>query len=142
MRSKAPLALMEQLVMALVFALAAALCVQAFAAAEGISRTGAARDKAVILVQTAAETLKGSGGDYERTASSLGGAQEGTAWAVYYDEDLAPADSREAAAYILELDPQDAGDGLGAARVGVYPAGDAEPLFGVTVAWQEVDGNG
>lgn len=31
MRSKAPLALMEQMVMVLVFALAAALCLQAFA---------------------------------------------------------------------------------------------------------------
>ena len=31
MRSKAPLALMEQMVMVLVFALAAALCLQSFA---------------------------------------------------------------------------------------------------------------
>ena len=38
MRSKAPLALMEQMVMVLVFALAAALCLQAFALADRISR--------------------------------------------------------------------------------------------------------
>ena len=46
MRSKAPLALMEQMVMVLVFALAAALCLQAFALADRISRQNAERDQA------------------------------------------------------------------------------------------------
>lgn len=47
MRSKAPLALMEQMVMVLVFALAAALCLQAFALADRISRQNAERDQAL-----------------------------------------------------------------------------------------------
>ena len=38
MKSRAPLALMEQTVMVLVFALAAALCLRAFVLADGISR--------------------------------------------------------------------------------------------------------
>ena len=37
MRSKAPLLLMEQMVMLLVFALAAALCLQAFVKSDGLS---------------------------------------------------------------------------------------------------------
>ena len=40
MRSKAPLLLMEQMVMLLVFALAAALCVQAFVKSDAISARG------------------------------------------------------------------------------------------------------
>ena len=45
MRSKAPLVLMEQLVMVLVFALAAALCVQVFVLSDQTSRNYAARDR-------------------------------------------------------------------------------------------------
>ena len=41
-RSKAPLAMMEQMVMLLVFALAAALCLQAFVKSDGMSKRGEA----------------------------------------------------------------------------------------------------
>ena len=58
MRSKAPLALMEQMVMVLVFALAAALCLQAFALADRISRQNAERDQALVAAQNAAEQVK------------------------------------------------------------------------------------
>ena len=59
MRSKAPLVLMEQLVMVLVFALAAALCVQVFVLSDQTSRSHEARDRAVVAAQNAAENLKG-----------------------------------------------------------------------------------
>ena len=58
MKSKAPLALMEQLVMILVFALAAALCMQVFVRAQEISLETARRDEAVVLAQNGAELLK------------------------------------------------------------------------------------
>lgn len=61
MKHKASLLLMEQLVMILVFALAAALCLQVFAKAEEISRETARRDQAVVLAQNAAERLKATG---------------------------------------------------------------------------------
>ena len=61
MRSKAPLALMEQLVMVLVFALAAALCVQVFVLSSRTSRWNESRDRAVVEAQNAAELLKGDG---------------------------------------------------------------------------------
>ena len=67
MRSKAPLTLMEQVLMILVFALAAALCVQVFVFSGQSSRRNEARDRAVLEAQNAAETLKsvGRGGDAE-----------------------------------------------------------------------------
>lgn len=58
MRSKASLFLMEQLVMVLVFALAAALCIQVFVRAEEISLETARRDEAVAVARNAAELLK------------------------------------------------------------------------------------
>ena len=65
MRSKAPLALMEQMVMVLVFALAAALCLQAFALADRISRQNAERDQALVAAQNAAEQVKQVRGDWD-----------------------------------------------------------------------------
>ena len=63
MKSRAPLALMEQMVMLLVFALAAALCLQAFVRSDNISRQSEARDRAAMLVQSAAEAIQSYGGD-------------------------------------------------------------------------------
>ena len=54
MRTKSPLALMEQLVMVLVFALAAALCLQVFVLADKTSRHNADVDNAVLLAQNTA----------------------------------------------------------------------------------------
>ena len=71
-RSKAPLAMMEQMVMLLVFALAAALCLQAFVKSDGMSKRGEARDRAVVLAQNAAEAVRACGGDFEEAAQLLG----------------------------------------------------------------------
>ena len=73
MRSKAPLALMEQLVMVVVFALAAALCVRIFALSDRFSRECEIRDRAVSAVQNAAEALKACRGDYAEASGILGG---------------------------------------------------------------------
>ena len=58
MKSKASLVLMELLVMILIFALCAALCLQAFVGADRISRETALQDDAVLLAQNTAEALK------------------------------------------------------------------------------------
>ena len=58
MKNKTSLLLMEQLVMILVFALCAALCLQCFVAADRISRETGLRDEAVLLAQNTAESLK------------------------------------------------------------------------------------
>lgn len=62
MRHKPPLILMEQMIMLLVFALAAALCLQAFVKSDNISKGSEARDRAVTLCQNVAETMRGNGG--------------------------------------------------------------------------------
>ena len=72
MKSKSPLVMLEQLIMLLVFALAAAMCLQAFALADSQSKTTIARDAAIIEVQQAAEVIKYCGGDMERAAAILG----------------------------------------------------------------------
>jgi len=61
MKSKAPLAMMEQIVMVLVFALAAALCVQAFALSGKISKKTEAENRAAVEAQNVAETMKNGG---------------------------------------------------------------------------------
>lgn len=58
MKSRAYLVLIEQLLMVLVFALAAALCLQGFAKAGEIAAQTARRDEAVLIAQNAAELLK------------------------------------------------------------------------------------
>ena len=70
MRSKVSLQLMEQLVMILVFAVAAALCLQVFAKAKEISVETSRRDQAVILGRNAAQLLKATAGD-EISAENL-----------------------------------------------------------------------
>ena len=68
MKNKTSLLLMEQLVMVLVFALTAALCLSAFVKADQISRETVRRDEAVLLAQNAAQVLKATSGDVERAA--------------------------------------------------------------------------
>lgn len=58
MKHRASLILMEQLVMVLVFALAAAICLSLFVKAEILSRELTRKEEAVILAQSAAELLK------------------------------------------------------------------------------------
>lgn len=127
MKSRASLVLMEQLVMILVFALAAALCLQAFARADQLSRETELRDQAVSLAQNGAETLKACSGDFEEAARLLGGTASGNTLAVHYEKirlemALLPAQIT----------------GLGTAEVNVIDAEAGGVLFALTVGWQEV----
>lgn len=65
MKHKTSLLLMEQLVMILVFAVAAALCLQIFSKSWDISEETARRDTAVILARNAAELLKATDGNLQ-----------------------------------------------------------------------------
>lgn len=144
--SKAPLVMMEQMVMLLVFALAAALCLQAFVRSDALSHRSEARDRAITLAQSAAETIRHSGGDMgnalSQTAQALGGDYaQGLLWADY-DENWAPLSSGSDGAYRLTAQgvPVET-PGLWKAHVQVTE-GDETVLFEIDVAWQEVDGNG
>ena len=140
MKSKAPLALMEQLVMVLVFALAAALCLQVFVLSDQMSRRGEMRDRAVVQVQNMAETLKSCHGNFAESAQALGGTWDGTCWKIGYDRDWQPAEG-DACAYLVRADllREDA-PLLGGAAVSAQAA-DGEILFGIEVFWQEVAGD-
>lgn len=134
MNNKAPLALMSQLLMVLFFALAAAICLQAFAKSDGISKDSANRDAAVLCAQNAAETLKSTHGDLAAAKEILGGNVSGTAWTVAYDADWNVSD---AAAFRMDVLLTDSDvPGLGMAVIKVLNAQGTE-LFSLTCAWQE-----
>ena len=139
MRSKAPLVLIEQAVMLLVFALAAALCLKAFVWADTQSVQCAARDRAMLAAQNAAETLKYCEGDFEQAARIGGGMCDNERWIILYDEDWNV--TGEEHAYSLHAIPVKSGlDLLGQAVVVVYQ-GELE-LAALEVCWQEVVGHG
>lgn len=125
MKSRASLTLMEQLIMVLIFALAAALCLKCFAAAAQTGWETTARDRAVVLAQNGAEVIKATRGDLEETAKLLGGDPEGDALRAEFD------------GCKLEIQKQDSGiPGLGRALVQVIR--EEKVLFSLTAAWQEV----
>jgi hypothetical protein len=141
MKSKAPLALMEQLVMVLVVALAAALCLQAFTLADQISRRNAEQGRALTQAQNAVEMLKNVHGDFEEAARLYGGTWNGLMWGWSLDEDWGIADGTVPLAYHVLVTPTDSAVPLlGTADVSVYTA-DGEQLCSLPAAWQEVDGD-
>ena len=138
-RSKTPLALMEHQVMVLVFALAAALCVQVFVLSDQTSRLGEVRDRALLEAQNAAEALKAGDEDYF-TARSASAGEAG--WSISYDGDWQCVTNADLAAYHLLVLHADSGlDYLWAAQVQVYTA-DGQLLADLPVAGQEVEANG
>ncbi|MCI9263717.1 MAG: hypothetical protein HFF06_04010 [Oscillospiraceae bacterium] len=145
MRSKAPLALMEQMVMLLVFALAAALCLQAFVLSDKLSRREEARSRAAQVCQSAAEAIRHSGGTGEEALSGgaeiLGAEYSDGLLQQTYDRDWEPvagtAWAQADPAYRLTAVAEDGGQlGLGLAQVKVYDVEEEELLFQLEVAWQ------
>lgn len=144
MRSKAPLAMIEHLVMLLVFALAAALCLQAFLWADSHSRENEARDRACLAAQNAAELIKHTDGDaadkLTAAAQTLGGSYAQGLLCVDYDADWRPVSSDGVCRLTARGLPSGV-PGLGLAEVQVTAGGTAEEdltvLFRLEVAWQE-----
>ena len=137
MKSRAPLVMMEQLVMVLVFALAAAVCVRIFALSESLSLENETRDRAVTAVQNAAETLKACRGNYGEASRLLGGTWDGTAWSISYDSGWSPlAEAAEWTFQVLAV-PADSGQELlGTAQV-TASTWQGNELYSLSVAWQE-----
>ena len=129
MKNKSPLMLMEQILMVLVFALAAAFCLRAFILSETLSVRNQLESDAALLAQNAAETLKGCGGDFEEAAALLGGHWDGESWTMSEDGFTLTVKREESAVA-----------GLGKAQVDVASA-EGEHLFALPVAWQEVSGD-
>ena len=142
MRNKAPLAMMEQLVMVLVFALAAALCIQVFVFSAQTSRFNEARDRAVLEAQNAAEALKSGNDEYFSaiTASSNVNAQ----YLLIYDDNWKPipADTAESSGvYRMTVCYTESGrENLWTAEVTVSTV-DGQELIRLPVAGQNWEGN-
>lgn len=86
-RSKAPLALMEQIIMILVFALASAVCLQAFVYSNNLSKTDERRHTAMSKAQQVTEYCKASGGDLETVSETLNGDVTEDGIKIAYPED-------------------------------------------------------
>ena len=86
-RSKAPLALMEQIIMILVFALASAICLQAFVYADHLSRSGEQKHTAMTKAQQVAEYCKANRGDLDQLCEVLSGERTGEGMIIRYPEE-------------------------------------------------------
>lgn len=144
MRSKAPLALMEQMVMLLVFALAAALCIQAFVKSDALSLESQDKSRALLAAQNTAEMIRHIGGDaehaLEEAAQALGGScdrEEGRLILVY-DQDW-KATEGDGAYHLSAYAVPDETPGLERVRIQVFSGDRSErkELFSLEVAWLE-----
>lgn len=136
MKNKAPLSLMEQLIMLLVFALSAALCLQVFVLSDKMSLRFDARDNGVMAVQNAAETMKFHQGNLEQCSQAYGGAVADDRWQIDYDEDWNRVSHAEAAYQVFAVPFETEEPLLGGAEVFAQST-DGEYLFGIDVFWQE-----
>ena len=81
------LLLMEQLLMTLVFALAAALCLRAFALADSLSHRAETRDFVLRQAQNMTELCRADRGDLAAAAAAYGGSWNGSVWRCGWDAD-------------------------------------------------------
>ena len=123
MRSKTPLVLMEQLVMVLVFAMAAAICLQVFGLSDRLSKENEARAEAALLAQNTSEELKASYGEVLLDWEEADG--------IYYMEEEGYRVQVQAAETEIS--------GLRKVELQVWQ--EEEVLFEIPVAWQEVKGD-
>lgn len=149
-RAKAPLILMEQLAMLLIFALSAAVCLRVFAWSQQLSQLTRDRDDAALLCQNTAETLRTQNGDVVETLTEISGVQpgyrDGFGHFIRYGEDWIALDEvSRTCRYTLRVQELDSGvPGLGKAEVEAYrwQGGEMESLFRLETAWQEVSEHG
>ena len=103
-RSKSTLFLMEQLIVILIFAICAAVCVQIFVSSYLTTVESKDRSNALIAAESCAESYKATFGNLAETAELLGGelSPEADAIAVLYDKQWQVCGEADAV-YILRL---------------------------------------
>lgn len=125
-RSKAPLALMEQIIMILVFALASAVCLQAFVYSDRLSKADEQKQSAMVLAQQVTEYCKSSKGNMDWICDVLNG--EVTEGGMRVD------DQEKNMTVSLVLTEQS--EYLQKARVAVCTF-DGEEIYAVDIAYQK-----
>ena len=141
-RSKAPLSLMEQLIMVFVFAFAAAVCLQAFVYSDNLSKNGTAREMAATRATEVAEVCKAYRGDLEQAASRL----EATLVPTDAGNGLEMTYADDGLRVVLDTPTTEtvtADAAIQKAKVSVWEIpkeGQQEeaPIYTMTVAWQTV----
>ena len=135
MNNKAPLTLMEQLIMILVFALAAAICLRMFALANTISSNVAEQEQAVLRVQNTAEALKMFRGDFDMLAESWGGKRTEEGWIIDYDKNWEETVEERPFYTVEAVKLDDEVPLLGSASVTANNR-NGKQLFQIVVSWQ------
>lgn len=134
-RSKNPLALMEQVIMILVFALAAAICVRAFVVARNKSVYAERRDHASLLCQSVANEMKGNYGEISMLSDSWKFVEDADGYVMYFDENW-KASGKEQGYFMLRIRNISRNEYLGKALV-LLETKNKDEVFSLTVAWQE-----
>lgn len=124
MKNKANLAVMEQVIMLLVLAVAAAICIQVFIQAHLTEKQNHLQDMAIQNVQNVAEIIK-STGNLEHTAQKTGGCIENGVLTVQFD------------GFTVTASPVQSDDPLlGRAKVAAF---DEDSIIAqLDICWQEV----
>ncbi|MDD7643224.1 MAG: hypothetical protein PUK75_12275 [bacterium] len=133
--SKAPLVLMEQVIMVLVFALVAALCIQAFVLARTLSVRMTDRDRAMNVSQTLAETVKACGGDTEEVREKLGGETDGERLLFFYDGEWKASDQADAS-FLMVFEKEEGTGFCKNGRITVSDASGEQEISSLHIAWQ------
>lgn len=137
MTKKSVLQLMELLIMVLVFALSACICVRCFVHADQLSRQQEQKTQAMLVAQNAAELLKAESGDLEKAAAQMGGSCQENSWSLLLDASWEPAQDADSAEYMLLVTRQAEGQlPMGKALVQVRRM-DMTVLAELQIAWQE-----
>lgn len=136
-KSRAPLVLMEQVIMVLVFAMAAAFCVQAFALSGKTSRALEKRDHAMNVSQTLAETVKACEGDLKQVQNVLGGEIQKDGVALFYNADWEPVPEKGAAVYQAAFVEEEKQQFCRKGQVTVEECESGKELYSLPAAWQE-----
>lgn len=125
-RSKAPLALMEQIIMILVFAIASAVCLQAFVYSDNLSKKGDRTEMAANRAQTVTEYCKDKKGNLDAVCELLGGKRQEKGLVISYEEE-----EMKLTLQVTESTPY-----MEKAVLRVQEE-DGEELYNMEVAWQK-----
>ncbi len=139
--SKAPLVLMEQVIMLLVFALVSAVCIQAFALARTTSIRMSDRDHAMNISQTLAETVKACSGNTEEICGQLDGAMDGEQLVFYYDSDWKEVSAAADASFRTTFVPEESDGFCRYGQITVSDTAEDQEIFSMRVAWQGAEAN-
>jgi len=143
MKNKTVLTLLEILLMILVFALAAALCIRTFVYSNDLSKDDHIKAKAMNYAVNTAELLKYSKGDIDYALKELN-IDTVFEIGIPFNKNMEPIhkdmyddDESLAPAYLLYIDPSDEDDPyLGSAKIYFHDK-DGNTIVSVTASWQE-----